>query len=83
MVAEAFDRTVPAASSMVWTVCRAAFSTAALSWFFEALRFKVLVEAAGERISFKMGLYLTFLNYFGSAITPMQGGRTFSGLCAL
>lgn len=51
-----------------------AFLAAALSWFFEALRFKVLVEAAGERISFKMGLYLTFLNYFGSAITPMQGG---------
>lgn len=51
-----------------------AFSAAALSWFFEALRFKVLVEAAGERISFKMGLCLTFLNYFGSAITPMQSG---------
>lgn len=51
-----------------------ALSAAALSWLFEALRFKILVEAAGERISFKMGLYLTFLNYFGSAVTPMQSG---------
>ena len=45
-----------------------------LAWSVDALRFCSLARAADERISFRLGVRLTFLNYFGSAITPMQSG---------
>ena len=45
-----------------------------LSWFFDALRFMSFARAAGERVGFRLSICLTWLNYFGSAITPMQGG---------
>ncbi|MFA0889642.1 MAG: YbhN family protein [Synergistales bacterium] len=45
-----------------------------LSWFFDALRFMSFAKAAGERVGFRLSICLSWLNYFGSAITPMQGG---------
>lgn len=45
-----------------------------LSWVFDAFRFMSFARAAGERIGFRLSICLTWLNYFGSAITPMQGG---------
>lgn len=44
------------------------------TWLCDAGRFCVLAHAARERVSFWMGLVLTWLNYFGSAVTPMQSG---------
>jgi hypothetical protein len=38
------------------------------------LQILLLRQAAGERVPLKLGLSLTWLNYFGSSITPMQGG---------
>jgi uncharacterized protein (TIRG00374 family) len=46
----------------------------ALAWLVDGLRFCALARAAQERIGFRLGVALTFLNYFGSAITPMQSG---------
>lgn len=45
-----------------------------LVWVFDALKFQSLVCAAGERVPFSLAIQLTWLNYFGCAITPMQGG---------
>ena len=45
-----------------------------LSWVFDALRFMSFARAAGERVGFRLSICLSWLNYFGSAITPMQGG---------
>ncbi|MBR1671353.1 MAG: flippase-like domain-containing protein [Fretibacterium sp.] len=45
-----------------------------LAWACDAGRFCVLALAAEERVSFRMGIVLTWLNYFGSAVTPMQSG---------
>lgn len=44
------------------------------AWSVDALRFCALSRAADEHIGFRLGVELTFLNYFGSAITPMQSG---------
>ena len=51
-----------------------AFGLVVLSWIFDALRFMSFARAAGERVGFRLSVCLTWLNYFGSAITPMQGG---------
>lgn len=45
-----------------------------LAWLCDAGRFCALAVAAQERVSFPMGIVLTWLNYFGSAVTPMQSG---------
>lgn len=45
-----------------------------LSWCFDALRFCAVARAASENISFRFGLILTWLHYFGCAVTPMQTG---------
>ncbi len=44
------------------------------AWFCDAGRFCALARAAQEHVSFKLGVALTWLNYFGSAVTPMQSG---------
>ncbi len=49
-------------------------SLVVLAWIVDALRFCSLAWAAQERLGFRLGIKLTFLNYFGSAITPMQSG---------
>jgi uncharacterized protein (TIRG00374 family) len=43
-------------------------------WACDAGRFCALAKAAGEKVSFKMGVVLTWLHYFGCAVTPMQSG---------
>ncbi len=43
-------------------------------WLLDALKFKLLTRAAGERIKYSLALELTWINYFGAAITPMQSG---------
>ena len=45
-----------------------------LAWIFDAARFCALSSAAHEHVSFSLGIVLTWLNYFGSAVTPMQSG---------
>lgn len=45
-----------------------------VSWLCDAGRFCALSYAAQERVPLSMGLVLTWLNYFGSAVTPMQSG---------
>jgi uncharacterized protein (TIRG00374 family) len=45
-----------------------------VAWCCDAARFYALVRAAQERISFKWGIVLTWLHYFGCAVTPMQSG---------
>ena len=45
-----------------------------LAWTCDAGRFCSLAYAAQEKVSFSMGIVLTWLNYFGSAVTPMQSG---------
>ena len=45
-----------------------------LAWIFDAGRFCALAVAAHEKVSFPLGIALTWLNYFGSAVTPMQSG---------
>ncbi len=44
------------------------------AWICDAGRFCALSYAAGEKVSFSLGIILTWLNYFGSAVTPMQSG---------
>ena len=44
------------------------------AWICDAGRFCALARAAKEEVSFKLGIALTWLNYFGSAVTPMQSG---------
>ena len=51
-----------------------AFGLVALVWLLDALKMKMLIHAAGERISVAFSLQLTWVNYFGCAITPLQGG---------
>jgi uncharacterized protein (TIRG00374 family) len=46
----------------------------ALVWLFDALKLKSLTMAAGEKISLAFSMHLTFINYFGAAVTPMQSG---------
>ncbi len=45
-----------------------------LAWICDAGRFCALAFAAHEKVSFSLGIVLTWLNYFGSAVTPMQSG---------
>ncbi len=52
----------------------AALALVFLSWLCDAGRFCALTLAAKEHVTMKMGLVLTWLNYFGSAVTPMQSG---------
>lgn len=44
------------------------------AWICDAGRFCALAAAAHEKVSFSLGIVLTWLNYFGSAVTPMQSG---------
>lgn len=44
------------------------------AWICDSGRFCALSYAAGEKVSFSLGIILTWLNYFGSAVTPMQSG---------
>jgi len=44
------------------------------AWICDAGRFCALAFAAHEKVSFPLGIILTWLNYFGSAVTPMQSG---------
>ena len=44
------------------------------TWLCDGGRFYALVRAAHENISFRWGLVLTWLHYFGCAVTPMQSG---------
>lgn len=45
-----------------------------MAWICDAGRFCALAFAAHEKVSFPLGIILTWLNYFGSAVTPMQSG---------
>lgn len=45
-----------------------------LMWCLDSLKFVCLAKAAGESLSFKQTLGVVWINYFGSAITPMQSG---------
>ncbi|GHS93024.1 membrane protein [Synergistales bacterium] len=44
------------------------------AWACDTGRFCALAKAAEEKMSFKMGIILTWLHYFGCAVTPMQSG---------
>ena len=44
------------------------------AWLCDAGRFCALAKAAHEHVSLPFGIALTWLNYFGSAVTPMQSG---------
>jgi uncharacterized protein (TIRG00374 family) len=44
------------------------------AWACDAGRFCALSRAAGESIDFRLGMVLTWLHYFGCAVTPMQSG---------
>lgn len=46
----------------------------AAMWTFDALKLKSLTSAAGESMTFGLALKLTWINYFGAALTPMQSG---------
>ena len=45
-----------------------------IAWLCDAGRFCALAQAAHEHVSLSLGIALTWLNYFGSAVTPMQSG---------
>ena len=45
-----------------------------IAWVCDSGRFCALALAAHEHVSFSLGIVLTWLNYFGSAVTPMQSG---------
>ncbi|GHS87434.1 membrane protein [Synergistales bacterium] len=51
-----------------------AFGLILVAWVCDTGRFCALAKAAGEKVSFKMGMILTWLHYFGCAVTPMQSG---------
>lgn len=52
----------------------AALGLTLAAWCCDAGRFYALVRAAHENVSFKWGVVLTWLHYFGCAVTPMQSG---------
>ena len=52
----------------------AAFLLVLISWTWDTIRFCALARSAEEKVSFKLGLVLTWLHYFGCAVTPMQSG---------
>lgn len=43
-------------------------------WMIDGVKLLTLVRAAGERLPFRKILPIIWINYFGSAITPMQSG---------
>lgn len=45
-----------------------------MAWSCDAARFCALARSAQEKVAFKLGLILTWLHYFGCAVTPMQSG---------
>lgn len=45
-----------------------------MTWLLDALKLKTLTRAAEEHIGYRLSLELTWINYFGAAITPMQSG---------
>ena len=45
-----------------------------LGWCLDACKFIFLARAAGEYLSFRQTISVVWINYFGSAITPMQSG---------
>ena len=51
-----------------------ALLTVCIAWLCDAGRFCALAKAADEHVSLPLGIALTWLNYFGSAVTPMQSG---------
>ena len=51
-----------------------ALSVVFIAWLCDAGRFCALAKAAHEHVSLPLGIALTWLNYFGSAVTPMQSG---------
>ena len=67
---ETLDYLLAAKKSMLLV----ALGTVFLAWCCDAGRFCFLARAAGEYVSFRLGIVLTWLNYFGSAVTPMQSG---------
>lgn len=52
----------------------AALGLVVIMWLLDASKLYQLVRAAGERITFWQSLKLTWINYFGAALTPMQSG---------
>ncbi|MDR1875873.1 MAG: flippase-like domain-containing protein [Synergistaceae bacterium] len=51
-----------------------ALSLIGVAWLCDAGRFCALAHAAQERVPFRLGIVLTWLHYFGCAVTPMQSG---------
>ena len=45
-----------------------------IGWCLDACKFIFLARAAGEYLSFRQTIPVVWINYFGSAITPMQSG---------
>lgn len=43
-------------------------------WVLDSLKLKTLVKAAGDSLPFSLAIKLTWINYFGAALTPMQSG---------
>ena len=43
-------------------------------WLLDSFKFITLARAAGERLTLRQTLAVIWINYFGSAITPMQSG---------
>lgn len=57
-----------------WSIAAWIVPAILAAWCCDAGRFLMVSKAMGYRISFWRGLTLTWLNYFGSAITPLQVG---------
>ncbi len=51
-----------------------AFFLVVCVWAIDALKLAALTRAAGEHISYGFAVELTWINYFGAALTPMQSG---------
>jgi uncharacterized protein (TIRG00374 family) len=51
-----------------------AFMLVVCVWLLDALKIRLLIRAAGESVTFLTSMELTWINYFGAAITPMQSG---------
>lgn len=45
-----------------------------VGWGLDSLKFITLARAAGERLTLRQTIAIVWINYFGSAITPMQSG---------
>jgi len=51
-----------------------AFMLVVCVWMLDALKLLLLIRAAGEKTTYRLAMELTWINYFGAAITPMQSG---------